>query len=479
MDYRYKPRGPPRPPRQPPLPPYMKKWENNRPQRNPVRPPRPIPLEHSIPNFGQPQVPPVLLNPSVIKPQIPVRNIWQNQPQTQFKVKPEKPFQFSAPITTPHEYDYQIQTNNIPTHAIPIKQVGEKGPIHTIPAPNLSPADRPAIIEEYKRPSFNFIQQQHTAAPNPHQYQVTEANELLKSSQKNREHQYFPSSQTYSSQIFNNPPETQSFNTASVGNEPVLSQQEIYQLINSHINHKQPDQQHVFNNYEILPQNLAQKPLNLQPTELSLADYKAMIGQSQPSQSSSQYLKELQQSFSNPNAYSNNAMFNYKRHASNADQILENFSNDELQIQQEPYVQELLDLNQEIVDSNNRVEPKADIQNKLSEGSVYYTNLPNRQAAEALASLQNAGKLNLKQFKEHTNSQSPLNIYVPDAQQFTNFEVSSSIRHNDDSNDESEVESDFSNAQSVSDEQDEINESAHQQSQRTFGRRAKPKHQEY
>nr|CAI5827910.1 unnamed protein product [Callosobruchus analis] len=50
------------------------------------------------------------------------------------------------------EFDYHIQTNNIPAALTnPIKQIGEKCPIHTIAAPNLSLKVRPIVVHEVQQ----------------------------------------------------------------------------------------------------------------------------------------------------------------------------------------------------------------------------------------------------------------------------------------------------------------------------------------
>ncbi|KAH1013165.1 hypothetical protein HUJ05_012189 [Dendroctonus ponderosae] len=100
--------------------------------------------------------------------------------------KHEKPSFVSSPaIPTGFEYDYHVQTNNIPMNINTIKQVGEKGPIHTIPAPNLSLADKPSHVELRRPQNYQLEQQINFQEPQfqngdsqaHHQYQVTEHNE--------------------------------------------------------------------------------------------------------------------------------------------------------------------------------------------------------------------------------------------------------------------------------------------------------------
>ncbi|XP_018569394.1 probable basic-leucine zipper transcription factor Q [Anoplophora glabripennis] len=172
---RHKMRGPPHPSRIPPSKQFAKKWyqQTQHPPRGPIRS-RPIPVHmppsHKVP-IGVPQAPPRAVS-------LPVRNFWKNTQANNIKLPQEKPYIppqekpfLAAPSITSQELDYHIQTNNIPTtHTNPIKQVGEKGPIHTIPAPNLSLRDKPIVVEEVKyqhKPTYQHLEQKH-------QYQVTE-----------------------------------------------------------------------------------------------------------------------------------------------------------------------------------------------------------------------------------------------------------------------------------------------------------------
>lgn len=153
---------------------------------------------------------------------VPVRNFWKNT-QTQFKLpqenlyipkqekivnkKPEtlfiqkpqiqqkeKPF-LSSPTINNHEHDFHIQTNSIPTHINTIKQVGEKGPIHTIPAPKLGPQDKPSGIDDiHSNIQYSEV---HSSAQYPetivsvqksHSYEVTESSEQAKYYPQKQQH---------------------------------------------------------------------------------------------------------------------------------------------------------------------------------------------------------------------------------------------------------------------------------------------------
>lgn len=81
---------------------------------------------------------------------------------------------FHTKLALFQEYDYHIQTNSIPNGPVnTIKQVGEKGPIHTIPAPNLSLKDKPTANEVRKE--VNYPQTTtYLQVDQSHHYQVTE-----------------------------------------------------------------------------------------------------------------------------------------------------------------------------------------------------------------------------------------------------------------------------------------------------------------
>ncbi|CAH1961592.1 unnamed protein product [Acanthoscelides obtectus] len=169
-DYRPKPRGPPVYPYQiPPKQQYASKKLYRPPVRS--RPPPPGPPYKQLP-----APPPISagLPPIGLPSRQPIRTFWKNKtPPSPIKfpvmdgigdgykmVLPPKSHKelFLGPAAlAAQEFDYHIQANSIPTALPhPIKQIGEKGPIHTIPAPNLSLKDKPIVVEEVR-----YHQQQH------------------------------------------------------------------------------------------------------------------------------------------------------------------------------------------------------------------------------------------------------------------------------------------------------------------------------
>lgn len=92
------------------------------------------------------------------------------------------------------EYDYHIQTNNIPNGPVnTIKQIGEKGPIHTIPAPNLSLKDKPISKNEVRKEVSYPQTTAYLQVEQSHHYQVTEQpetgqNKLIRGQQQKLQH---------------------------------------------------------------------------------------------------------------------------------------------------------------------------------------------------------------------------------------------------------------------------------------------------
>lgn len=105
---------------------------------------------------------------------------------------------------------------NAPAITNTIKQVGEKGPIHTIPAPNLSPADKPAVIrEEIPHKNYHFKEQEISA-------NSIQSNQLPQALPLVQQHQ--PFNQDYNQQL------NQQFNQQ-------LNQQ-FNQQLNQQLNHQ-------------------------------------------------------------------------------------------------------------------------------------------------------------------------------------------------------------------------------------------------
>lgn len=518
MDYRYKPRGPPRPPAPPPLPQYVKKWEHRLPlpNRNSNRPKRPLPMKHAHQIY--PQQP---MGPQLAQPSAPIRTVWKNPPLSiNFPKLPEKTFQSSPSINRPTEYEYHVQTNNIPTHSIPIKQVGEKGPIHTIPAPNLSLADKPTGLDNVISTNIK-LKQQNFAQPiqgslQLHQYQVTEGNDLSKNPQNYiNEQPFYFAPENLNAQSFNfdkalqtpqanKLAELEALKLQSPLDDGRLSQQSMFQIINSHIQkdllqnqkqqhqqqqhqqlqhqqlqhqqqqhqqqhqlhqqqqqhppqHHQQQQHQIYDNYDvsILPQSLAQHSYQQSqtiqlPQEMSLSEYQTLLGKPQIFQQEPTYLKQIQQMIDNQKVKDSNQFklqsFNFERNAQNNFPLEEQastfittdynlktsesnsplFHESRQTVSNLPFNQQIFTLSSD--SGSAKVDSKLEISDRSGDEDdvAFYTTLPSRQAADTLASLQAAGQVhnNLRKISQQQNleinSNTPLDIYVPDSQ---NYEI--------------------------------------------------------
>lgn len=425
-EYRFKIRGPPKPLRPSPIPQHLKKWHMPHhhlpPPRMPVRQ-RPIPLHnhHNYKSHSNLPGPPRPMPPPAVPPiSLPIRNLWKN---TIFKA-PEKPFQSSPPVNK-LEYDYHVQTNNIPTHTSPIKQLDYKGPIHTIPAPNLSPADKPKNIEEVQP-----IEQEKTIVQiqKAHQYQVTESTDPVYSS--------FNKQPYYDLELSKNHDNLKTPQTEIAHKDTTsVTTQDLLKLLNTY--NQQPQLLNGFTLPLIQPQ-LTRQQIN---------PYQALLSQPQIFQAEPTFADQFPQSFTQN--YKTNLQpqlhtFNYEENPQpqeglsssvSSDYTLdpetaESFQNTFLHnpveaLAQTQYVQRFFDTRDDNVATNN-VEPdarpaknfEADQNNEEIVSGAYYTILPNREAAEALASLQEAGKLNSNNMQQTQNIQVsphvPMTIYVPD-----------------------------------------------------------------
>lgn len=219
-EYRMKMRGPYAPPRPPPMPHYVKKWHHQHPHvmKHPNGPPRmrPMPghlnlkLQGNFQQVKKPIPPPVQIKHTAV----PLQNVWKQQ--NNLRIVPEKT-SYPVKILPKQEYDYHIQTNNIPNHLNTIKQIDEKGPIHTIPAPKLSPADKPKIIQEIKPQHQDNIRTiVHIQKTN--QYQVTEPSDI------GQKPLFYPQENL----------EVNKYPTKEKSNSQQLSNQEIYKLVNTY-----------------------------------------------------------------------------------------------------------------------------------------------------------------------------------------------------------------------------------------------------
>lgn len=421
----------------------------------------------------------------------PVRNFWKNSQINSFRAPQEKPFLSSPSINTikTKELDYHIQTNAIPTHTNPIKQVGEKGPIHTIPAPNLSLADKPAVLEEVRKD----FPKQHLYTPllqtQNHQYQVTESSEP---SYHNSLKQ-FKLQQPFYQDISGLEAQT----SAHKAEKAAVQQQHNFELNTPALNFEQQfqlQQNDLFKNqgvhqgqvsevqipphefYELLHQNqqpqildnfkFPQQQFQQQFLQQPIPDYQVLLNTQQGEKPEAGIYDQLRQGVE-PEFHS----FNYEeQHQKNAgvsvgaDYNLEPAADSSEQVHtavarnpEAQYVQQYFDTRDE-GGSDNYVESDANSQDKhKAENSVdetqgdvitsaFYSTLPNRQAAEALASLQAAGKLNSKtknQQRQTTEAhqKTPLTIYIPDGDQMK----SEKKGPNDGSKEEQESHSSYGN----------------------------------
>ncbi|XP_018330079.1 GATA zinc finger domain-containing protein 10-like [Agrilus planipennis] len=570
-EYRFKRRGPAPPQRPPPAPgppAYLKKWQLARPHRGVSRPPRPIPVHNQPQNYGKVPLP---IGP--VKTNYQALNRIHQKPLKSLPRKPTvKPFQSSRPLNFQPELDYHIQTNNIPNaipiqnkvadiaNQIPIKQLDEKGPIHTIPAPNLS-RDKPSYhsddtfkerrhYQEHHRPDV-IQQQQQQQQQKFHQYQVTESSEQLSKyniPQKtytesfqtinNFRNQYqqpqyvqpppqYVATNTYdnipvehtlalpSNNLPNNKEIQQYLNEFNNQQEqfvktPIQNTKDLQQLVASYQTHdhsqvhNQPSEEYK-HEYRAQPPKNPQQP---QPhLQLNIPDYETMLKQAQLFQSEPAYLSQVQQAIGqNANEQSKPQLhtFNYEEQFSknpnqyegssvkfpdfetdtNTPTNAHSFRNNLNVNQQNAYLQHLLDspnTNNENTNGGNQ-KKRSDTSSSVASDrndndkeqiSNFYMTLPNKEAAEALASLQEAGKINSNLM--HLKSQdiqslqlrpkNPLTIYVSDEDSSEMNEEETFQRSSDDGN-----HLEGKNDEDISEENDEVAED-----NKNFGNKIKPK----
>lgn len=555
-EYRFKVRGPPTPPRPPPVPQYAKKWQHQHqhPSRSQPNRHRPIPV-HMPPSYkipmGIPQGPRPVAQP--------VRNFWKNtQSKTNFRVQPsEKPF-LSSPAVKAQEFDYHLQTNNIPTHAIPIKQVGEKGPIHTIPAPNLSLADKPIVVEEVRsekqhqqfhtaslqqnRPEFQQKQQQQQQQ-HLHQYQVTESNEPNAGKLYGGLDGYYTVNQDLSglqaqtsvhkaeaaAMLNLNLPQGSNFNQEGVYKGQQIPEQQIpgndaYQFLNVYTQpHQQildslklTDMQQLQLQQHYLQQHQQEQKLQLQQQPLST--YKTPGNPEVSDKQEQEFYEQIQQlRQESQNIQPEYHSFNYEeQHQKNkqtqdvsslvtADYSLEPAAdsseivhatlarNPNEALAQAQYIQQYFDTRTDST-SDNIVEP--DVKTKQTQESdsdqtqsdiitsAFFATLPSRQAAEALASLQAAGKINSKnrnqQDVSNDQQQPSTHIYIQESNSSVNGEKKTENLPDYSENFDTEYASENSKETQFENHTQENNEQGQEQSQNenvsvSFGNRIKAK----
>lgn len=514
-----RPRGPPPPPR-PPHPPYFGKgkWPPPPPMRLPNRNHvRPIPVQMG--SYKQPQIVP---RPQRMPQPVAFPSAIWKTPANVYKPPVEKPFLQLPVINKPYEFINNEPALSISGPVIPalqalpttIKQVGEKGPIHTIPAPNLSPADKPANFKEefphkstynFKEQeiSFNSIQalpqtlpqalplvqqqiphvSQHlTVQQVPHQYQVNEFNTdahhlpLEQPGQFGAKQTYFapdPDPKLNGNQInvdlaaLNSVvPQATSFGQPQpsilaaqhniVSPPGILSHQELLQIINS------IPSQHLVDSYgtPLMQQPQLQQHFMQQAAQSSPVTQINVLGSNQPlfqpdfanqipdvPQSVKDNFKPQFHTFNYVEQGRQKTLPNEFQSRVTGDYALEPQPSENVQtvavqnpneaLAQTQYVQQYFTNNEEnnINDNNVEVEEQNEkeatriLSQLATEGEVapnrFYSTLPNREAAEVLATLQAAGNVNSNIMKTiQNNEQTAMRIYVPDEEENEEMETS-------------------------------------------------------
>ncbi|CAH1100096.1 unnamed protein product [Psylliodes chrysocephalus] len=564
---RYKPRGPPQRRRSPPHRQFAKKWHQGGPLiqmkphglpphgliqgvpqgmlQFPLRGPplRQKPMNHNLNNnhnhnnnmpmllvaplhLGQnklpqgiPQgIPQVLQRPATP----PIRNYWKNQvnnvqfpPEKVYvpqgpsqQVEKQKPFR-SAPSLPVQEYDYHVQTNQIPhSHINPIKQIGEKGPIHTIPAPNLSLRDKPAMIHEvrnelsYQPQNIPYEQQRqevsfqhssphevrgeisfghkipqstHVNIQKSHEYQVTEPSEhnqklqriqqehqkqIQLQIQKQIEHMQKQNAQQESQQILiasDSIPLQHNLDQNPTGDIILsnnLSPKDLYQLVNA--NYPQAHQNHQLEHIQLFQPDGTF--LEQFPQESIQASDKISF---QPEFQSFNYDEQAHQKSLSKKDMSSLVSATYNL---GSDHKETSSRNSEDALEQSELVQSYFDSRSDV--SDNKIESDAKSKKDSNEEKLvgsYYSSLPNKEAAERLAQLQSAGKINSNLMKLSTNqndSNESMTILIPD---------------DDDDNTEAKNASEKENKDEFSDYEDEEDENMASEESAEFGHRIQPK----
>lgn len=437
------------------VPHYTSKW----PQRPPMRS-RPIPvhMKHNKMPIGVP--PPS--RPIGIAP--PVRNYYKTQ-QKKIKAtivkphhnfKPEKTYLALPPITLHGQnFDHQIQSNVISTHSNPIQQVGEKGPIHTIPAPNLSLADRPNNIE-IMRPQKSKIVGEF------HQYQVTEpANEVSVLNQQNLyQADVQPQQQLYyMTDTINFQP--QNLEVQQVQPNP----KELLQIL------EQQQQPAYVQQFAFPGQNVVQQTPLFQPEVNYVQQVQANDKLSaNPEFHSFNYDEQQHQK-----AQQSRRQTEYSAEAQQFNAALENAAVPQTNIvdpiAQASFIQKFFDTRTD--EDENDVEPDAkpapeeDTKQELL-SSAYYSSLANQEAADTLATLQAAGKVNsnLMKMSQNVGGRNPMRIFVPDDSEETSEEhgvvMAKKVKPSEEFVDEEE-------------EDGELEEEEYSQEDESFGHKLKPK----
>ncbi|XP_050498237.1 probable serine/threonine-protein kinase DDB_G0280133 [Diabrotica virgifera virgifera] len=463
---------------------------------------------------------------------LPVRSFWKNpvapvklQQEVVFKTPlptppPEKPFRSAPSIPTSQEFDYHIQTNQIPTaHINPIKQIGEKGPIHTIPAPNLSLKDKPLHIEEVRN-DISFPHPSHHNAhlstqvtiQKSHEYQVTEPpehNQKLFRAQQEHQKQIQRQIQKQIQQMHQQTVQQELLNQQQ--QELHEHQQELHHQQQQELhNHQQQelhnqqqfllatDQSSVHQTLEpnpqgdiILSNNLSPKDLyqlvsaNYPQLQIPKATSNANVQLFSPDPGFlEQFPQESIQIASDKISFQPEYhSFNYdeqahqkslaKKDMSSLVSATYNLGGDKISsrnsvdpLAQAEIVQSYFDSRSDVADNNIEADAKSNtkkdiVDEKLIE-TTFYSSLPSKEAAERLAQLQTAGKVNsnlmkLSPTKKDTNE--PLTIVISDEYEGEEETIKGSRK--DESKEESRDYDEYSHEENIASEE--------------FGHRIQPK----
>lgn len=416
-------------------------------------------------------------------------------------------------------------------HTNTIKQVGEKGPIHTIPAPNLSLADKPAVVEEVR---VEQQQQQQLLQVRPselqlHQYQVTESNEPslnifraqqafyhdlsgleAQTSVRKAEAAAVQSQKQASAfgQLIQQPKSEVIFKSQ----DPQLPTNDVYQFLNYYPQQtvdsfKFPpiQQQFLQQNYQ-QAQQLPSEPSNAK-SEASFYEQLEQIRQQnsnvqevQPEYHSFNYEEQSQKGDDRSGSVDLSSMVtaDYSLEpAADSSEILHSTiaRNPSDVLAQSQYIQQYFDTRDENASDNN-VEPDAKtVENRNSPqqtdaddgsdesrsesdalASAFYATLPNRQAAEALASLQAAGKINNDKVSRQQN---PVTVYISESSTSTENNTNNKKQY-DNEEEIKEVEYDDYPSEEPApktkgDKTDEQEAPMREETSVSFGSRIKPK----
>lgn len=404
--------------------------------------PRPIPVHMPL-NFKAPIGP---LHSGRYTAPVRKQNLWKSNQI--LKLSTEKPFLSSPAVSIP-EYDYHIQTNNIP-HPNTIQQNDEKGPIHTIPAPNLSLADKPQNIEQFKSAQDlqdpilirQTIQQQQLHQQLQQQQFQQQLQQSLRQQQQKLQNNVVEIQKSQQYEVTESPsplklplyfaPDPNPVRNPGLNNQlhdqphaeflvapseqllsNQLTSQDLYKLLNTY-----PQQQLV----DTYPLSISQQPQLQQHIQQQKGSTYQILGSDSRIQLPQQDHVSVKNKLPVQPQFQ---LFNYN------EQDQRNLPNNQISsrvgadysvkpydgenpgdaLAQAQFVQHFYDTRDEGNDNNN-VEQDSDLRGR---DSAFFSTLPSKEAAETLASLQEAGELNSKsQMNVKVSKKIPIAIYVPD-----------------------------------------------------------------